>query len=928
MQKFSYDENNNLVSITDQLGNVTTINRDAKGVPISITSPNGLTTYLAIDENNNLTRVTYTDGTYYSFEYTQDGLMTAEIDPNGNRFEHVFDAGGRIVDVLDPEGGRWSYAKSTLANGEVLVRKTTGEGNTTTYRDRTDSTGASISTITGPSGGVTTFTRSADGLTETSTLSCGMETVSKYGLDSEYKFKFVKERAESTPAGKRRLTLRDKAYQDVNGDKVPDLITETVTVNGKAMTLLNDTLQAKKEVTSPAGRKVISFYDPATLLTGRMSVSGLHDVNYAYDAKGRLTLLNQGGRQTSLAYTDKGFLASVTDAEGRATSYNHDTLGRVTGIHRPDGSTIGFTYDNNGNMTVLTNPSSVSHGFGYNGVDKKTDYQTPLSGSYQYLYDRDRRLVETLFPSGKRIRNFYTNTQLTQIQTPEGNIELDYLCSTKLGSLTKGAEKLVYDYDGKLVTSETLVGTLNQTLSYTYNNDFNVTAFSYAGGTIDYAYDNDGLLTGAGSFTVARNAGNGLPESVSNGTFGLTRSFSGYGEIDSENVAIGGSNKYGYSLTRSPSGRITARTETLAGETVGYSYTYDDLGRLLTVTKNGALVEEYRYNANGSRTYEMNAQRGIAGRALAYSTEDHLLTAGDTNYQYDLDGFLTTKTQGIDVTTYTYSSRGEMLRAVMPDGKLIEYVHDPQGRRIAKKVNGVIVEKYLWQGLTRLLAVYDGSNNLVMRFQYADGRMPVAMTKAGTMYYFGYDQVGSLRVVTDAAGNVVRKIDYDSFGSIVADSNPAFTVPFGFAGGLYDRGTNLVRFGFRNYDPEIGRWTAKDPIGFAGGDVDLFGYVSNNPINWIDPYGLMEQGDAIGIVKTPFDYLIPDSGINTIGSIALDPNTPKAFIGAAVHKHNLEMIEKGDFDHVIDTTLIETNPIEALRQLKEYQKLNNNSCPK
>jgi hypothetical protein len=75
----------------------------------------------------------------------------------------------------------------------------------------------------------------------------------------------------------------------------------------------------------------------------------------------------------------------------------------------------------------------------------------------------------------------------------------------------------------------------------------------------------------------------------------------------------------------------------------------------------------------------------------------------------------------------------------------------------------VVVEKYLWQGLTRLLAVYDGSSNLVMRFEYADERMPVAMTKAGVTYYLTYDQVGSLRVVSDASGNVIKRIDYDSF---------------------------------------------------------------------------------------------------------------------------------------------------------------------
>lgn len=66
-------------------------------------------------------------------------------------------------------------------------------------------------------------------------------------------------------------------------------------------------------------------------------------------------------------------------------------------------------------------------------------------------------------------------------------------------------------------------------------------------------------------------------------------------------------------------------------------------------------------------------------------------------------------------------------------------------------------------------------------------------------------------------------------------------MPFGFADGLHDRDTGLVRFGFRDYDPEVGRWTAKDPIGFWGGDVDLYGYVVNNPINWIDPLGLFDN---------------------------------------------------------------------------------------
>ena len=172
--------------------------------------------------------------------------------------------------------------------------------------------------------------------------------------------------------------------------------------------------------------------------------------------------------------------------------------------------------------------------------------------------------------------------------------------------------------------------------------------------------------------------------------------------------------------------------------------TYDSTGRLRTVTKNGTLVEEYRYDLKGTRNYEMNSLRGIAGRAFTYSDEDHLFTAGPVSYNYDVDGFLVSKTDGANVTQYNYSTRGELLSVTLPDSTIIEYLHDPLGRRIARKVNGVVVEKYLFQGLTRLMAIYDGAGNLLMRFQYADARMPVSITREGVTYYLTYDQIGSL----------------------------------------------------------------------------------------------------------------------------------------------------------------------------------------
>jgi YD repeat-containing protein len=109
--QFGYDQNNYLSSMTDRFGNSTTVQRNASGIPNSITSPEGVTTTFTIDSNNHLTRITYPDGNFYSFEYTPDGLMTAKIEPKGNRFEYVFNSSGRLTNATDQEGGHWEYSR-------------------------------------------------------------------------------------------------------------------------------------------------------------------------------------------------------------------------------------------------------------------------------------------------------------------------------------------------------------------------------------------------------------------------------------------------------------------------------------------------------------------------------------------------------------------------------------------------------------------------------------------------------------------------------------------------------------------------------------------------------------------------------------------------------------------------------------------------
>jgi len=94
--------------------------------------------------------------------------------------------------------------------------------------------------------------------------------------------------------------------------------------------------------------------------------------------------------------------------------------------------------------------------------------------------------------------------------------------------------------------------------------------------------------------------------------------------------------------------------------------------------------------------------------------------------------------------------------------------------------------------------------------------------------------------LNQATGAVVQRMDFDSWGNVSVDSNPGFT-PFGYAGGLYENQTKLVRFGARDYDAIVSGWTGKDVLLFAGGDVNFFSFTSNDPINWTDAFGTQPQ---------------------------------------------------------------------------------------
>jgi RHS repeat-associated protein len=333
----------------------------------------------------------------------------------------------------------------------------------------------------------------------------------------------------------------------------------------------------------------------------------------------------------------------------------------------------------------------------------------------------------------------------------------------------------------------------------------------------------------------------------------------GFGDLLSVTAHAGTTDLYDAAYTYDDRGRIDTWTESVeGGATRTRRFGYDAAGRLRTVHditggQPGTLLEEYAYDGNGNREKAFSIYPGAVPLDTDFPTtirctgpsgdtaanaEDQLCEYGGFTYSYNARGQLQSRSDGSFTTTYTYDGLGRLLRVTEP-GIDLHYVLDALGRRIGKIRDGNLERGWLYADALNPIVELDGSGNVRATFIYGTrAHVPDAMVLTdGTVYRLITDHVGSVRLVVNAStGEVVQRIDYDAFGRVLQDTNPGFQ-PFGFAGGLYDDDTGLVRFGARDYDAYSGRWTAKDPLIFGGADANTYAYVGNDPVNQIDPTG-------------------------------------------------------------------------------------------
>lgn len=188
---------------------------------------------------------------------------------------------------------------------------------------------------------------------------------------------------------------------------------------------------------------------------------------------------------------------------------------------------------------------------------------------------------------------------------------------------------------------------------------------------------------------------------------------------------------------------------------------------------------------------------------------------------------------------YGWDHENRMISA-RKQNQTVRYEYDALGRRVArrgKSAGSTGYTKYVYDGLDVVMDI-DGST--VTKYQNGPGIDNKLSLKTGSdVKYFLQDHLGSTVGLTDANGSLTSTQTYDSFGN---GTNTSFPTRYQFTGREFDSFTGLQFSRARHYDPKIGRFISEDPIGFEGGDINLYGYVWNSPLRFTDPMGLQGWG--------------------------------------------------------------------------------------
>ncbi len=310
-------------------------------------------------------------------------------------------------------------------------------------------------------------------------------------------------------------------------------------------------------------------------------------------------------------------------------------------------------------------------------------------------------------------------------------------------------------------------------------------------------------------------------------------------------------------------GRLTNLTHSTGGSAISsYNWQYDQINRITQFTSPDG-TNNYNYDGTGQLTgtdssyqsdetyvYDENGNRINTGYVTGGNNQ--LLSDGIYNYEYDKEGNRTKRTEiaNGEVTQYSWDYKNRLTQVVVVDANGVvqhqaDYTYDVFDRRISKSVDAdgdgsaiASVEQFVYDG-DNIALVFNGSGDLTSRYFYGtEVDQILAQEKAtGEVLWTLTDNQGTVRDLIDSTGTVLNYITYDSYGNTTSESNSAVDFRFGYTGREWDAETGQYYYRARYYDPTVGEFISSDPIGFAAGDANLYRYVGNSPINYIDPTG-------------------------------------------------------------------------------------------
>lgn len=838
---FQYEASGLLAAIVEDDILTTKVNRTEAGGIAGFVGPYGLTTEVRTNSAGLISELVNPALETNRFLYTSAGLLTNVVTRRGYTHTVYYNSAGQAYRVEDPSGGFDAVIRTQTYFGAITYHSR-ASGGTNVYEYETRSNAGSTQRITSAAGAVTIKASSVDGLFADAIYPNGMgvkqwlapHTRWGYGLTSPTQIVL------RAPSGLARTTLVVQAYsmaEPTNALSSVLAVTNLVIVNGSTTKQVFTRSDRIVRVTSPMGRTTVTELDSQWRLV-RWEIPGIFPVAVSYDDSGRLERVSQSNRLVAVSYTTNGFLRFVTNALLQTKTFRSDAIGRVTNVVLTDSNLVALAYQASSSATAVTPPARPAHTFGYTPVGLMERYSSPNIGTATNMlltWSAARRLTGITYPDGRTVTNVYDTVGfLRSTAWPEGKVTNDYSCQCgRLGGLyATSGQWLAFSYDGGLLTNIAVGGVVTGSVGIAYDNFFRAKGLSVCGSNFVYQYDGDGLVTNAGELVVTRNVSNGFLVGSTLSSVTETQAFNGFGELATREVTSGGSSVYSIVHVYDLLGRITQRVEGVLGVTQTWAYAYDSAGRLVEVYTNGALRARYQYDANGNRTNALVMGFTYIGK---YNEQDQLTNYSGVSYQYDAHGALTNESSG---ASYRYDTRGSLL-SVKVGSQTSGYAVDPMGRRVAKYLNGTFQKGWLYQSFLRPAAEVNASSQVVSRFVYATRvNVPDYMVKTGRTFRIVTDHLGSVRLVIDIQSGVVSQwMDYDEWGKVTLDTNPGFQ-PFGYAGGMYDPNTGLVRFGFRDYNAGLGRWLSKDPILFRGSRNNLYVYSDNAPNILIDALGL------------------------------------------------------------------------------------------